>query len=180
MLYIYLLLVLFIFKNIYCLDEIKSVKFDYYYEIKLNEYNGKQSINVIDIYNQTIIKVSNDTYHELLYTGSGILPNNTIINLYKNNKFLYVKSKYNNTLGNNNNVLIPNRSISTNMFKLGTYIYIKNYIKKGLKNITKDGCFRVDDNNGENNKISIFTGNIPTFNKNKKKEIDIYIDFCSF
>ena len=46
--------------------------------------------------------------------------------------------------------------------------------------ITDDGCFRVDDNNGENNKITIFTGDIPIHNKYINKKIEIYPDFCTF
>lgn len=157
-----------------------NVKFDYYYEVLLKEYNGNSTINVKDIYNQNIINITKESYGELLYTGTGILPNGTIINLYKDDKFEYVNTKYKYTLGNNNNELIPNKSISTNMFGFGTYIYIKYFNKNGLGLITDDGCFRVDDNNGENNKITIFTGDIPIHNKYINKKIEIYPDFCTF
>lgn len=168
---------LLLLKYINCSE---SVKLDYYYEVKLKEYNGTSSINIKDIYNQTIIKVSSETYNELLYTGSGILPNGTIINLYKKDKFEYIDSKYKYTLGNRNNELIPNRSISTNMFSFGTYVYIENYKKVGLEKITQDGCFRVDDNNNDNNKITIFTGDIQTSNKNINMTLDICINICTF
>lgn len=182
MLYFYLLSFILFLNFIDCIkdEHIKNVKLDYYYEVKLDKYNGTYSMDVKDIYNQTIIKLSKEMYYELLYTGSGILPNNTIINLYKNNKFEYVNSKYNYTLGINNNELIPNRSISTNIFKFGTYIYIENYKENGLGSITKDGCFRVDDNNGEKNKITIFTGKKQFININETKILYIYKDKCSF
>lgn len=182
MLYKYLLPVLLLLKYINCseYEYIKSVKLDYFYEIKLEEYNGRSSINIKDIYNQTIITVSSDAYNELLYTGSGKLPNGKIINIYKKDKFEYIDSKYKYTLGSNNNELIPYRSISTNIFKFGTYIYIKDYEKIGLGNITHDGCFRVDDNNKDNNRITIFTGDTKTYNKNINKTLKIYKNICTF
>lgn len=178
----YFLLLLLFLKNINCVKNnyIKNIKFDYYYEVNLNEYKGNSSFDIKDIYNQTIIKVSKETYNELMYTGSGILLNGTIINLYKNNRFEYVDPKYNYTYGINNNELIPKRSISTNIFDFGTYIYIENFKENGLEDITEDGCFRVDDNNGENDKITIFTGKIKTFNKNLNKTLNIYKNICSF
>lgn len=140
--YFYLLLFQFLINIINCIN-IKNVKFDYYYEVKLSEYNGELYKNVTDIHNQTIIKVSSSNYDELLYTGSGILPNGKIINLInrKEYNFEYIDSKYNYTVGSNDNELIPNRSVSTNLFELGTFIYIPNFNLLNISKITKDGCF---------------------------------------
>lgn len=96
------------------------------------------------------------------------------------NRFYYIDSKYNYTVGSNDNELIPNRSISTNLFELGTFIYIPNFNLLNLSKITKDGCFRVDDNNGENDKITIFTGKIPTQNSNTDLKINIIPGACRF
>lgn len=180
MLQIKLLLFSLFLNYIHCFEFSNNVKLDYYYEVDLKEYNGTLSINVKDIYNQTIIKVSKNMYDELLFTGTGILPNKTIINMYKKNKFEYVNPKYKYTIGSKDNELIPNRSISTNMFNFGTYVYIENYKEVGLEIITKDGCFRVDDNNNDNNKITIFTGIDQILNKDENKNINIYTNICSF
>jgi hypothetical protein len=63
MLYFYLFLFLLSLNYINCLE---SVKLDYYYEVDLKEYNQTDSVKIKDIYNQSIIKVSKETYNELL------------------------------------------------------------------------------------------------------------------
>lgn len=162
----YIFLLFIVIGKVFCNSTYINLKFDYFYEVKIfNETNGIKDIK--DINNNLIATVKKSTYYELLYTGCGFIENkngsDTIISLYNKDKFEYVNSKNKFALGKNNKELIPFRSVSTNRFKLGTYIKVENF-NSTIPKINEDGCFRVDDNNSENNKITIFTGKNNTLN----------------
>lgn len=157
----------------------KKYNYDYYY---VNEINTKNSSNtefstkiIID---NKIFYINKQDYDTLMYMGSAKLKNGKYINILKNKTFY---TKYNYAVGSYNNRLDPWISISSSNYKYGTKVYIKEFANKNImvnnKNITHNGCFRIDDkNNDDDCFIEIFTNENVYNNNITNNDIDIKIN----
>lgn len=146
----------------------KNFNYDYYYltEISTNDVKNTYFSNKIIIDNKTFY-INNQDYSSLMYMGSAKLKNGKYINI-SNNRTFY--TKYNYAVGAYNNRLVPWISISSSIYKYGTKVYIEEFKNINIivnnKNVTHNGCFRIDDkNNDDNCFIKIFTDN-EVYNQN--------------
>lgn len=147
--------------------------YDYYYVPKIKniatiKFNQSSEIMI----DNKIFYINSQDYNTAKYMGLAKIINETnnksyLINMLNNEKFY---TKYNYPVGSHDNKLKKWISISSNTFKYGTKVYIKEFNKTipiNDKDIKHNGCFRIDDDNNKYNNsfIRIFTGE-EIYNKN--------------
>lgn len=148
--------------------------YDYYYvpEISNIYKNIFENFNNTILIDNEVFYLNSQDYNTTKYMGSAKIVNGTdnknyIINMLNNKKFY---TKYDYAVGSHDNRLKKWISISSNIYKYGTKVYIKEFNKTisiNNKDVKHNGCFRIDDDNNNYNNcfIRIFTGE-RIYNKN--------------